>query len=92
MRSLLLASVFAALASAFILYSVSYETRQLEREASRLERKLEALRGDIAVLKAERAHLARPERIEPMAREMGLRPVEGHQMIAPISATAVEGR
>lgn len=37
-------------------------------------RALEKLRLDIAVLRAERAHLARPERIEEIARKVGLPP------------------
>ena len=38
------------------------------------ERALEKAENDVAVLKAERAHLARPERFEPLARELGLAP------------------
>lgn len=90
MRSAMIASVLAAMASAFLLYSVSYDTRKLAREAARLERKIEVLRGDLSILKAERAHLARPERIEPMARAMGLRPVQGHQMIVPRRAAVLQ--
>jgi hypothetical protein len=44
------------------------------------ERAAEQARSDIAVLKAERAHLARPERIEPLARAMGLKPVTEKQL------------
>jgi cell division protein FtsL len=85
MRSLTTAALFVALASAFFLYTVSYDARRLERQVAAKERKLEMLRSDIAVLKAERAHLARPERIEPVARAMGLRAVQGHQML-PLSS------
>ena len=45
------------------------------------ERALEKLEGDIKVLMAEHAHLARPERLEPLARGLGLAPVAGRQYL-----------
>jgi hypothetical protein len=35
----------------------------------------------VAVLTAERAHLARPERLEPLARAMGLAPISAEQYL-----------
>jgi len=67
-------AIAAMLASAFFLYGVKYETRRLELEVQAKEREAERARSDIAVLKAERAFLGRPERIEPLARAQGLRP------------------
>lgn len=81
MRLLSLSAMFLALASAFLLYSLNYETRQLEAKVRAEEAVADKLRGDIAVLKAERAHLARPDRIEPLARAQGLRPLAGHQVL-----------
>jgi len=72
MRLLTLSAVFMALSSAFLLYALSAETRQLEEQVAVQEKELAAARRDVAVLKADRAHLARPERIAPMARAMGL--------------------
>lgn len=72
MRFLTTASVFLTLASAFLLYGLNYDTRQLEARVQQREREVSQARGDIAVLRAERAHLARPERIEPLARAQGL--------------------
>ncbi|MCB1520942.1 MAG: cell division protein FtsL [Hyphomicrobiaceae bacterium] len=72
MRLLALSTVFLALSSAFLLYALSNETRQLEERVQAQERRLASARGDIAVLKADRAHLARPERIAPLARAIGL--------------------
>lgn len=70
------ATVFAlalTLASAYVLYSEGSATRRLEASVQAAERHRERLETDIAVLKAERAHLARPARIEPAARSLGLR-------------------
>ena len=74
MQTLTLAACFLALSSAFLLYGLSYDTRFAEARVQSAERTAERLRGDIAILKAERAHLSRPDRIEPMARAQGLRP------------------
>jgi hypothetical protein len=35
----------------------------------------------VSVLTAERAHLARPERLEPLARKLGMAPVSGSQYL-----------
>lgn len=82
MRLLVVASVLLALASAFLLYGIDYDTRRLEAEVQNAERKSDAMRADIAVLKAERAHLSRPERIEPLARALGLQPPTVQQFTA----------
>lgn len=74
MRAATVSSVFLAIASAFLLYGLNYDTRVIEARVLAAERAAEAARGDIAVLKAERAHLVRPDRIEPLARAQGLRP------------------
>ncbi len=88
MQSLTAVSVFLALASALLLYGLSYDTRLIEADVQGAERQSERLRSDIAVMRAERAHLSRPERIGPMARSLGLRPTEAHQ-IAPVEASRV---
>ena len=81
MRLLIASSVFLFLASAFALYAVNYETRSLSQSLSDKERALKKAREDIAVLKAERAHLARPERISNEARRLGLRPAQHSQFV-----------
>jgi cell division protein FtsL len=80
MHPLTVSAIFLAISSAFLLYGLSYETRQLEGRIAAQERRIEDTRSDIAVLKAERAHLARPERIEPLARAQGLQPLTDKQM------------
>lgn len=70
-----------AAASAFALYALKYDTRRLELEVQAQERTIEKLEAEIGVLKAEYAHLARPERIESLARARGLAPVTGRQYL-----------
>lgn len=82
MRIVNLAAFALALASAFLLYGINYDTRQLEARVLGEERAIDGARNDIAVLKAERAHLGRPERIEPIARAQGLRPAAEQQLAA----------
>ena len=82
MRIVILGALMLTLASAFVLYSSNYDTRQLETRVEQQERAIEKTRGDRAVLKAERAHLARPERIEPLARALGLGPASEQQLAA----------
>ena len=68
MRLINAASYCFALTCALLLYGLSYETRRLEGDVLAQERAVDAARSDIAVLKAERGHLSRPERIDPLAR------------------------
>ena len=75
MHPLTVSAAFLAISSAFLLYGLSYDTRQLEARVASQERLAERARSDISVLKAERAHLARPDRIEPLARAQGLVPM-----------------
>lgn len=79
MRTLSIATAFLAIASAFLLYGLNYDTRLMEARVREQERKADIARSDIAVLKADRAHLSRPDRIEPMARAQGLRPTAPSQ-------------
>jgi cell division protein FtsL len=88
-RLVTLGTVLLAVASAFVLYAVSYETRRLELHVDALTRTAEKTSLDIAVLRAERAHLARPERIETLARKIGLAPIEPRQYeLIPAAAPA----
>ena len=79
MHPLSVSAAFLAISSAFLLYGLSYDTRQLEARVAAQERNADKARSDIAVLKAERAHLARPDRIEPLARAQGLAPLTDRQ-------------
>src|SRR5690348_1231659 len=81
-RIVILAALILTLASAFVLYASNYDTRLIEARIEEQERTIEKARGDIAVLKAERAHLARPERIAPIAKGLGLAPASEQQLAA----------
>jgi len=79
MRILLTVAVAMTLGSAFTLYAVNYETRGLADDVKRREKSINKARRDIAILKAERAHLARPDRIGLHARALGLAPAKRGQ-------------
>jgi cell division protein FtsL len=89
MRILTISAAFLALSSAFLLYGLNYDTRRLEARVAAQERSAEQARSDIAVLKADRAHLARPERIEPLARGLGLQPPTDRQLARDEPASGV---
>lgn len=93
MRLLNVVSFCFAVASAFLLYSLNYETRRLEAQVQGKERAADKARSDIAILKAERSHLSRPDRIDPLARAQGLGPPRAEQL-APSGqrAAALETR
>ncbi len=82
------ALMLATLASAFALYAIKYDTRRLEVRVQAQERALEKAESDVTVLTAERAHLARPERLEPLARLHRPRPHRQPPIPAPRSAKA----
>lgn len=67
--------------AACALYALKYDTRKIETLVQQQERMAEALEADIAALKAERAYLGRPERIEALARAQGLAPARESQYL-----------
>jgi cell division protein FtsL len=83
MRLLNLMAFFFAVACALFLYALNYDTRRLEEQVDASEKQVERARNDIAVLKAERSHLSRPERIDPLARQLGLGPPRPDQFVTP---------
>ncbi len=83
MRLLNVVSFCFTVASAFLLYSLNYETRRLEAEVQTKERVADLARSDIAILKAERSHLSRPDRIDSIARAQGLGPPRAEQLARP---------
>lgn len=71
-----------ALLSAFALYAISYQTRHLAQANQTAESRIKELARNIAILRAERSYLLRPERLEPLARKLGMRPVRGDQFMS----------
>lgn len=91
-RLITVATVLLAVASAFVLYATSYETRQLELHVAAQARVLEKTSLDIAILRAERAYFARPDRIDELARRIGLAPIEPRQYEVIADTSADTGR
>jgi len=73
--------IVLTLASAFTLYSIKYDTRRMQARVAAQERRLERAEADVQVLRAERAYLSRPERLEPLARGLGMAPVTSRQYV-----------
>ncbi len=73
--------LLAALVAAFALYAVKYDTRRLEVRVEAQERALEKAQADVTILTAERTYLARPERLEPLARLIGMVPIASTQYL-----------
>ncbi len=67
-------AVVLTLAAAYVLYAQSVETRRQAHYLVKLEKQHKLLAEEIAVLRAERAFLVRPKRIEAAARQLGMRP------------------
>jgi cell division protein FtsL len=93
MRLLNATAFLFAVTSALMLYSLNYEIRRLEADVMQKERAAEKAKSDIAVLKAERSHLARPERIDALARQQGLQPPRPDQFpgLGAVSSLAESG-
>ncbi len=89
MHTLTLAAAFLAFSSAFLVYALSYDTRLIEAKVQAAERAADRARSDIAILRAERAHLSRPERIEPLARALGLAPATDRQFVSSRAQNAL---
>jgi hypothetical protein len=73
--------MLATLASVVALYAIKHDTRRLEARVLAQERALERARNDVTVLTAERAHLARPARLEVLARAIGMSPIAADQYL-----------
>ena len=82
MLRIITVTVFVAtLGVTAILYKLKYDTRSLQLEAVELRRQIEAERAQLAVLKAEWSVLTQPQRIDRLAGEMGLKPLDPKQII-----------
>ncbi|MBS0240648.1 MAG: cell division protein FtsL [Proteobacteria bacterium] len=78
-RLLAIIAGFVTIAAAAALYRLKHETRRVETDMHSIERAIEKAESDIAALKAERAWLGRPERIDELARRQGLGPIRPEQ-------------
>ena len=65
-----------------LIYNMKFETRRLEDRAAQLQRAIEDERDNVALMRAEWSHVARPERVESLAREvLKLEPARPEQLI-----------
>jgi cell division protein FtsL len=71
---LLIAALATGILSTGLLLHGAHEHRELAARMDSARKRIAALETEIATLRAERAHLARPDRIEPLARAQGLGP------------------
>ncbi len=83
MRSLCLLA-FGCLAGLLLYtYDLKFKTRQLETRAQALVTELQDESDFLALMRAEAGYLARPERIEDMARkDLKLEPIAPSQLVA----------
>ena len=81
-RTTTIAALAATLLSAFALYALKYDSREIESRVHGLERQIERATADISALTAEKANLLRPDRVDRLAREkLGLRPIDPGQFV-----------
>lgn len=82
-RTLTLSAAVLTIAAATWLYVAKFETRRIEGQVQALERAIEKADSDIIVLRAERAYLGRPDRLDTLARGQGLGPIRSDQYRRP---------
>ena len=78
-RLLAIAAGLASLVMATVLHALKQDTRRIEAQVQSIEHANDKAESDIAGLKAERAWLGRPDRIDRLAREQGLEPIRPEQ-------------
>ena len=79
-RALTALSVFALIASAIALYAIKYDTARLHADVANLSELVTARETEIAVMRADKANLLRPGRIESLAKKhTTLRPADPKQ-------------
>ena len=65
-----------------LIYDMKFETRRLEDRAAQLERAIEDEKDNVALMHAEWSHVASPERVETLARDvLQLEPAKPEQLI-----------
>lgn len=75
--------VAALLCAAFWLYQLEYQARVAEDQIRGLKRQIQSEYEAIRLLRAEWAHLSRPQRIEELARKhLPLAPLKAQQIVS----------
>ncbi len=84
-RAINVLAVLLLIGAAVAVYKIKYEATWQAVEVERLNRQIEREKVSINILKAEWAHLTRPDRIQNLAeKNLDLKPVNPHQRIALI--------
>ena len=82
-RFLNILAIAALIGSAVYAYTIKYETIYRAEQINKLKHEIQAERDAIGVLRAEWAHLARPERIQELATKyLDLQPLSLAQVVA----------
>jgi cell division protein FtsL len=83
-RFLNVVAISALIGSAIYAYTIKYETVFHAEEIVKLKHEIAARQDQVAMLRAEWAHLIRPERIQALADKfLDLRPVSLSQIVKP---------
>jgi cell division protein FtsL len=91
MRTLCLLALGCLAGLLFYTYDLKFKTRQLEARAQALAGELQDESDFLALMRAETGYLARPERIEEMARkDLKLEPIAPSQLV-PWKAVVADG-
>ncbi len=80
-RSVTVLAIGAAIASAVALYAVKYDTSRIAAEVSDATDQVAKRETEIAVMRAEKANLMRPARIDTLVKaNLTLRPIAPKQL------------
>jgi len=83
-RLLNLLAIFALIGSAIYAYSIKYETIFHAEKIAELRHQIKAEEDSIGMLKAEWAHVTRPERVQQLASKLlDLQPIALTQIVGP---------
>jgi cell division protein FtsL len=83
-RFLHILAIAAVIASAAYVYSIKYQTIFAAEEVLKTQHLIARERGAISVLRAEYAHLSRPDRVQQIADSaLGMQPLALNQIVKP---------
>ncbi len=86
MKRLIVISLFVIALLSVSVYRAKEGAQESEAKIAQLEKEIAAEKEDLRVLKAEEAHLSRPERIGQLASEkLGMGPVRPEQMSGEVA-------
>ena len=92
-RFLNIVAVLALVGSAIYAYSIKYETIFHAERIVKLKHEIKAEQDEIATLRAEWAHLSRPERVQALADKfLDLQPVALRQIVSADSVPEKSAR